>query len=131
MIGPPNTTPSGGKEKDIDSSSDIHQEDASDLSESSEHKRENSSSADDTSNTSPHSSSNGSSSGRKGFGLFQSSKDDRHINGAKCVFLAFLLATAICLSVTIYFTTASNEQGDFQVNVSAARYEGVCSLFLN
>jgi hypothetical protein len=122
MIEAPNTTPSSGMGKDTDTSSDIQNDDvdASELSATSD-KLENSSSADDSSNTSPHGSSNESSSGRSTrFGFFQSSKDDRHINSAKCAFLSFLLAAAIGLGVTIYFTTAADEQGDFQANVGAA-----------
>jgi hypothetical protein len=132
MIEAPNTIPTNGKGKDTDSSSDIGDEDASGLSVSSE-KGENSSSADDSSNTSPHGSNNGSTSVLSTrFGFFQSSKDDRHINSAKCAFLTFLLVAAIGLGVTIYFTTAADEQGDFQAIVSPTIYEGVCrSLSLN
>jgi hypothetical protein len=120
MLEAQNTMPSSSKGKDTDSSSDVHDVDPSELSVSSD-KRDNSSSADDSSNTSPHCSSNGSSSGRvMRFGFFQSSKDDRHINSAKCAFLTFLLAAAVGLGVTIYFTTAADQQGDFQANVSAA-----------
>jgi hypothetical protein len=126
MIEAPNTVPTNSKGKDTDSSSDINDEDASELSVSSE-KGENSSSADDSSNTSPHDSNNGSANVLSTrFGLFQGSNVDGHINSAKCAFLTFLLMAAIGLGVTVYFTTAADDVGDFQAIVSPAIYEGVC-----
>jgi hypothetical protein len=108
-----------GKRKDTDSSTgEKHDGDASELSDSSPR---NSSSNDDSSQNSPHSSSNGSSTGRGIASMFQNSRDDRQISSAKCLFLFFLMAAAVGLGVTVYYTTTNDETEDFQVNVSVGK----------
>lgn len=85
----------------------------------------NSASNDDSSNVSPNGGSNSSGShGTNMLGMFQNNRDDRHISGAKCLFLTLLMAAAAGLGVVIYYSTAASEQGDFQSNVG-----GICDIF--
>ncbi|KAG7348837.1 adenylate/guanylate cyclase [Nitzschia inconspicua] len=109
-------TGSLSKGKETDTSSNIQDEEASDLSNCSPH---NSSSADESSSAnSPHSSSNGSSSGRLSHfnNIFSHSREDRHITGAKYIFLALLLTGAIGLGVAIFYSTTAKETSTFHVN---------------
>ncbi|KAG7374978.1 adenylate/guanylate cyclase [Nitzschia inconspicua] len=107
------------KGKETDTSSDLLDEDASDLSNSSQN---NSSSAESSSTNSPHSGSNDSSSGRRSHlnKLFFKPREDLQITGARCLFLTLLLATAIGLGVAIFYSTTAKETSNFRVNFQKA-----------
>jgi hypothetical protein len=77
-----------------------------------------SSSADNSSNTSPHGSDAAhSTGGERGTSIFHTSREDRQILGAKCVFLSLLMVAAAALATTVYYTTSNEEQQDFEVEV--------------
>ncbi|KAG7348838.1 adenylate/guanylate cyclase [Nitzschia inconspicua] len=107
------------KGKETDTSSDLQDEGASDLSSSSQN---NSSSAESSSTNSPHSSSNDSSSGRRSHfnKLFFKPREDLQITGVRCIFLTLLLATAIGLGVAIFYSTTAKETSTFHVNFQNA-----------
>ncbi|KAG7348900.1 adenylate/guanylate cyclase [Nitzschia inconspicua] len=120
MISKSDAAGSLSKGKETDTSSNLQDEEASDLSNYSRH---NSSSADESNSTnSPHSSSNGSSTGRLSHfnNLFSNSSEDCKITGAKCIFLTLLLAGAIGLGVAIFYSTTTKESTTFRVDFQNA-----------
>jgi hypothetical protein len=79
----------------------------------------NSSSKEESSNITPDSSSfSGNSSHRDGMNDFQTNKEDRHIFGAKCIFLTLLMSAAAGLGAVTYFSIQAAESRDFQAHVS-------------